>query len=505
MAKTKPWPPRWLTKVPAADRRRGDAERFLALGEATCRIVKDSAAAPAGSLISYRSHQRELFSHLLARRSDFRYRHRVALIGKPRKNAKSGETSTIGVAGVVLDPPGSEIYSCAADREQAKVVFGTAKRMIDLDPVLSSMLKTYRDVIENPTTGTIYKALSAEAFTKEGLNPSRVLFDELHAQPNRELWDVMSLATGARPDPMLIAITTAGQRMDRMGKQTICYELYQYGVRVAAGEVHDPSFFFAWWEPRDPAADWRDPKVWAEANPGFGDLVRIDDFESAARTTPEPEFRTKRLNQWVNTYSSWLPSGVLEKRRVKDPIPEGDRVVLVFDGSYNGDSTAILAVSVTEKPRVQGVALWERTPNDPPDWTVPVQVVEDEIRAACRRWDVVEIACDTARWARSFQILANEGLPVVEFPQSPQRMTPATAQTFEAIMNGQLEYVADGLGAALERHVQNAQLRVTSRGSQLSKESSHSGRKIDLAVCMVMGVARAAWWAGQPDDGIWAY
>lgn len=469
-------------------------------------MVKDSVAAPAGQLLSFRPWQVQLFEHLLARRDDFLLRHSKALIGIPRKNGKSGQAAPIGVGALLLQPPGGEIYSCAADREQAKVVFGVAKRMIDLDPVLSSMLNTYKDVIENPTTGTIYKALSAEAYTKEGLNPSLVLFDELHAQPNRELWDVMALATGARPDPLIAAITTAGARYGRNGKPTICYDLYNYGIQLASGELVDPSFFFAWWQPRNPAAPWKSLKTAAECNPGYGDLLRVDDFQTAINTTPEAEYRTKRLNQWVNTYSSWFSGGVLEKNRVKDPIPDGARVVLVFDGSYKGDSTAILAVRIPEaggKPRVQVVRSWERTAVDPPEWLVPIDEAEEEIRGACKRWDVVEIACDTARWMRTFQILDAEGLPVVEFPQSPQRMTPATAQTYEAVTNRQVEYVES---PALERHVSNAQLRVTSRGAQLAKETASSDKKIDLAVCMVMGVARAMWHANQSaDDGIWAY
>jgi phage terminase large subunit-like protein len=94
----------------------------------------------------------------------------------------------------VLGPTGGEVYSCAADKDQARIVFNTARRMVEMDPELSDLLKVYRDVIEVPATGSVYKALSAEAFTKEGLNPHLVLFDEVHAQPNRELWDVMALA-----------------------------------------------------------------------------------------------------------------------------------------------------------------------------------------------------------------------------------------------------------------------------------------------------------------------
>jgi phage terminase large subunit-like protein len=170
---------------------------------------------------------------------------------------------------LVEGSPVSEVYSCAGDRDQARIVFGTAKRMVELEPVLSEMTKLYRDAIEVPATGSVYKVLSAEAYTKEGLNPTLVLFDEVHVQPNRELWDVMALAMGARPEPMLIGITTAGVRFDSTGADSLCYGLYEYGKRVCQGEVADSSFFMSWWESTDPTADHRDPDTWRQANPGL--------------------------------------------------------------------------------------------------------------------------------------------------------------------------------------------------------------------------------------------
>jgi phage terminase large subunit-like protein len=186
-------------------------------------------------------------------------------------------------------------------------VFGTGRRMVELDPELPGHLKLYRDAIEFPATGSIWRVLSAEAFTKEGLNPHQVIFDEVHAQPNRELWDVMALASGARTEPLMIGITTAGVRSDSTGQDSLCYGLYQHGQRVASGEIDDPAFFMAWWEPADPESDHRLEATWREGNPGFDDLVAAEDFVSAVRRTPEPEFRTKRCNQWVNTSATWLP------------------------------------------------------------------------------------------------------------------------------------------------------------------------------------------------------
>jgi phage terminase large subunit-like protein len=483
------WPPRWLTPVPAEDVERGDGELFARFGEAVCRVDKDSLASPAGKLLVYRPWQRMLLRHLLARRPDRRLRHRQALIGMARKNGKSGKGASIGLGGLVLGPHGGEVYSCAADKDQAKVVFNTARRMVQMDPELSELLKVYRDVIEYEQTGSIYKALSAEAFTKEGLNPHLVLFDEVHAQPNRELWDVMALAQGARVEPLMVGITTAGVRYDSAGNDSLCYTLYQYGIRVALGEIDDPTFFMAWWEPRKLDADYRDPGTWREANPGLDDLVAVEDLASAAKRTPENEFRTKRCNQWVSSAETWLPAGAWETCEEDREIPAGAQVVLGFDGSFNGDCTALVVVSMDEKPHVDVVRLWEKPLDDPGEWRVPIVEVEDTIRAACKRWQVVELACDPFRWARTYQILEAEGLPVVEFPQSPSRMTPATTRFYEAVMNRSLTHSGD---PRLARHVGNAVLKADSRGTRIYKEHRNSTRRIDLAVAAVMALDRSA-------------
>jgi phage terminase large subunit-like protein len=406
-----------------------------------------------------------------------------------RKNGKSALAAGLGLYDLVMGPNGGEVYSCAADREQARIVFGTARRMVELDPELTGLLKLYRDVIEFSRTGSIYRVLSAEAFTKEGLNPHSTIFDEVHAQPSRELWDVMSLAMGARTEPQLKGITTAGVRSDSSGADSLCYGLYQYGQQVASGEVSDPSFFMAWWEPSDPASDHRAGATWREANPGFGDLVDPEDFESSVLRTPEAEFRTKRCNQWVSSATTWLPSGAWGACEAEGPVPDGAEVVLGFDGSFSNDSTALVVVSCDETPHVDVVACWERPPGAEQGWRVPILDVEDAIRQACRRWQVREIVCDPFRWARTYQVLEGEGLPIVEYPQSPQRMVPATARFYEAVLNESVTHSGD---PSLARHLDNCTLKVDQRGARLAKDSRNSPRKIDLAVAAVMAFDRAS-------------
>lgn len=360
--------------------------------------------------------------------------------------------------------------------------------MVELEPELKEILTLYRDVIEFKKTGSIYRVLSAEAFTKEGLNPHLVLFDEVHAQPTRELWDVMALAMGAREEPMLVGITTAGVRTDSTGFDSLCYQLYQYGQRVASGEVSDPAFFMAWWEPKDPAADHRLESTWREANPGFDDFVSAEDFATSLATTPEAEFRTKRCNQFVATQRAWLPTGAWEACADRHPVPDGADVILGFDGSFDNDSTALSVVQIGEKPHLDVADAWERPADAPESWRVPIFEVEDAVRSACRRWHVLEIVCDPARWARTYQVLEDEGLPIVEYPQSPERMVPATQRFYEAVVNQTLTQSGD---PRLARHVANCVVKVSQRGSRIAKETRSSSRKIDLAIAAVMAHDRA--------------
>jgi phage terminase large subunit-like protein len=485
------WPPRWITPVAIADRKRGDGPLYTEFAEAVCRVTKDSVAAPAGELLHLRDWQKELLNHALARRPDGRMKHRVALIGMARKNGKSALAASMGLSALTLGGNGSEIYSCAADRDQARIVFGTAKRMVELDPELSSMFTLYRDVIEYKDKGSVYRALSAEAYTKEGLNPSPiVIFDEVHAQPNRELWDVMSLAGGARSDSLLLGITTAGVKTQANGQDSLAYSLYQYGQKLVKGELVDPSFFFAWWEPKNPEADHRDKQLWIESNPGFADIVDAEDFESAVLRTPEAEFRTKRTNCFVSTATAWLPTGSWEALIDTERTPEqGEDVILAFDGAFSNDSTALIAWLLGgDKPHLMVIGIWERPDDAEQGWHVPVAEVEQTIIDTFRNsnFQTKEIVFDPARWQRTFMVLDEQGMPVVSYPNSAERMVPATQKFYEAVVNQSFTHDGD---ERMARHITNCVTKQSSRGVMVAKASSK--RKVDAAVAAIFGYDRA--------------
>lgn len=489
------WPPQWLTPVPQNELENGDGEVVADFAEAFGIITKDSVAGYAGEALHLRDWQRELINHVFAGDGNG-YRHRINLIGMPRKNGKSALGSVFGLYSLILGARGAEVYSVAAEKEQARIVFADAKRMIEASPELSAITKLYRDAIELPKAGSVYRVLSAEAYSKEGLNPSATIFDEIHAQPNRELFDVMSLAMGSRGrQSTLIAITTAGTRSDQTGGDSIAYSLYNYGKKIATKEIEDNSFFMAWWE-APPEADHRRPETWALANPGYDDICSAEDFESAVKRTPEAEFKIKRTNQWVNSKNAWLPAGTWEGLEESFELLPTDEYILGFDGSWKNDSTALVAVIM---PREEGdvfrtfrVASWEKDFTlDDDSWIVDKAEVSKTIidyflaNPNCR-----EIVCDPSYWQDEMYQWADAGLQVVEYPNTISRTVPATAKLFEAIMNGKLKHDGD---AALARHLENCILKIDNqRGARITKDYRNPKLKIDLAIALLMAYDRAS-------------
>jgi phage terminase large subunit-like protein len=319
------------------------------------------------------------------------------------------------------------------------------------------------------------------------------LFDEVHALPNRELWDVMQLSMASRRQPMMLATTTCGVKSDITGHDSTAYQLYQYGQKVASGEIIDPTFGMWWWQaPMD--ADHLLEETWIAANPGYGDLNSKADFESMVKRTPEAEFRTKRCNQWVSSQNAWLPAGLWNTLRAEVDVSLDADIVLGVDGSFSGDATVIVAVTVPktkeEKPHVFLVKAWEKQPTDQDDWRVDTLDVERTIIDFCQKYrNTREIAFDPFRWQRTMAVLMESGLPVVEWPStSVRRMIPATQKVFDAVTEGTLTH--DG-NPVLSRHLDNCMLKIDNMGARIVKESRASSRRIDAAVAFVIAYDRA--------------
>jgi phage terminase large subunit-like protein len=491
------WPPAFLTPVDADALARSDGWKAARFAELFGSIGKDGIAGRAGQSLKMREWQMELLRHLYARDTEGGFVARTALVGVSRKNGKSALASAaIALYSLIAEGvSGAEVIICAATKEQARIVFGEARRMVEQSE-LSSEVQVYRDSIFVPSTQSVLRVIASESFSAEGLNPSRVVIDELHAHRDRSLFDVMSLAMGNRGSiAQLVAVTTAGLKNDVTGGESVAYQLYQYGKKVASGEVVDPSFFMAWWEAPE-RLKHDDPEAWRIANPGFDDLVAEKDFASAVLTTPEAEFRTKRLNQWVNVKQAWLPPGAWENL-AEDGVrlEPGDEYVLGFDGSWKNDCTAVVAII---KPRfeddvyrVMRVASWEREMTDDDSWVVDKQLVVNTVMDFVRdNPGCIEIVADVSFWQDEAYQWAQAGLPVVEYPQTLNRLVPATAKLYEGIMAGKIRHDGDG---AIQRHVDNCILKMDSKGgSRLTKDYRNPRLKIDLAIALLMAYDRAS-------------
>jgi phage terminase large subunit-like protein len=229
---------------------------------------------------------------------------RTSLLALPRKNGKSSLCAGIALRLLLEEEPGCEVYSCAASRDQARLVFDMARIAVEQSPILSQHLTVYRSAIVRDKTHGTYKALSAEAGIQHGLSAHGVIFDELHVS-NREMWEVMLSSQGARRQPLTVALTTAGY-----DRKSVCWEVWQYAEAVKAGSIKDATFL-----PAIYAAgiedDWKDERTWAKANPNLGVSVKLDFLRSeCARAvempTYENTFRQLYLNQWTQQDQRWL-------------------------------------------------------------------------------------------------------------------------------------------------------------------------------------------------------
>jgi phage terminase large subunit-like protein len=490
------WPPAWLTPVDPDAIARGDGDIAAEFAEAFGSIGKDGIAGKAGYPLVLRDWQKELLRHLYARDEDGGYIAQTALIGMPRKSGKSALSSAAIALYSLLGEGvnGGEVIVAAAEKEQARIVFGEARRMIETSE-LSELVTIYKDSIFVPSTSSVLKVVSAEAYSKEGANPHRLILDELHAHRDRKLFDVYSLAMGNRGKiAQLVAITTAGVKTDITGQDSIAYSLYQYGQKVANQELLDPSFFMAWWEA--PAeADHRLAETWRMANPAFNDLVAESDFASAVRRTPEAEFRTKRLNQWVNTKLAWLPAGAWDGLEEAYELQPDDEYVLGFDGSWKNDSTALVAVVLPKEDedpyRVVHVKSWEKDFTlDDDSWRVDKHEVSTYLLDFYSQFPRMrELVCDPSYWEGELWDWNAAGLPVVAYRNSTDRTIPATSKLFDAIMSKSLRH--DG-SPALARHIDNCILKIDNRGARITKDFRQPKLKVDNAIALMMAYDRAS-------------
>jgi len=265
---------------------------------------------------------RDIFGTL---RSDGTRQYRFVYIETTKKQGKSEFAAAIALQGLCADGEwGAEVYGCAGDRQQASIVFDTAVNMVDQDDELKQLiipkLATKRLVYK--PTHSFYQVLSHEAFTKHGLNVSRCVFDELHAQPKRDLWDVMTKGAGdARTQPMWFVITTAGDDPDRV---TIGWEIHEKARQIRDGVIQDPRWYVVMYGLEDDAEIseevlWKtikpDMVIWKKVNPSLGHTIQLEDMKAEWLSAKQGSavdrrlFEQLRLGIWVKSskLQGWLP------------------------------------------------------------------------------------------------------------------------------------------------------------------------------------------------------
>jgi phage terminase large subunit-like protein len=472
-------PPLDLRRLP----KRGGS-RAIAFIERYVRVPKGTGQ---GRRLRLRPWQRGIVRGLLNEP-----RPRQGLVSMPAGNAKSTLGAGLGLYGLLGDGvEGAQVPIIASDKRQAGIIQHTARRMVELDDELAAQVQVYHDYLYVPRTDSVLQALPAELAALQGWDPSMALIDELHVVTT-DVYESMAARAGKRDRSLLLALSTPPRDGDT---DSVMWRLVEHGR-----EGSDPSFYFAEFA-APPGCDLDDEAAWYIANPALGDFLHIDALRATRRTMRDSTFRAWRLGQWPAVIdNAWLPPGAWEA--CADPtrsIEDHAEVVLGFDGSFSGDCTVLVAVTVEDRPHVELARLWE-APEGARDWRVPVVEVEDAIRAACRRWRVLEVAADPYRWQRSLKLLDGEGIPVGEYPQSPARMGPATSRFYSAVVDRLLTH--DG-SPALARHVANAVLKEDSRGARLAKEHKDSKRRIDAAVAAVMAHDRAAVLAGEVGPAIY--
>ncbi|WP_163195266.1 terminase large subunit [Clostridium thermarum] len=441
----------------------------------------------------------------------------TAYIEIPKKNGKSEIAAAVALYLTCGDNEwGAEVYGCAADRQQASIVFDVAVDMVDQCPALKKRIKpviSQKRLVYMPL-GSFYQVLSAEAYTKHGLNVHGVIFDELHAQPGRELYDVMTKGSGdARKQPLFFLITTAGN-----DRNSICYEVHQKAEDVLRGKKIDPTFYPVIYGIKD-EEDWQDEANWYKANPSLGHTIDIEKVRAAmlsAKENPAEEniFRQLRLNQWVKQSVRWMPMEVWDKCSFAVDIDKlkGRECYGGLDLSSSNDITAFVLIfppiADDDKYYVlpyfwipeENLKLRVKRDHVPYDvWekqgfvkttegnVIHYGFIESFIEELGTMFNIKEIAFDRWGAVQMVQNLEGLGFTVVPFGQGYKDMSPPTKELMKLALE---KRIAHGGHPVLKWMMDNIHVRTDPAGN-IKPDKEKSTEKIDGAVALIMALDRS--------------
>ena len=441
----------------------------------------------------------------------------TAYVEIPKKNGKSELAAAIALLMTCGDNEwGAEVYGCASDRQQASIVFDVAVEMVEQCPALKKRIKpvmSMKRLVYKPTN-SFYQVLSAEAYTKHGLNVHSVIFDELHAQPNRELFDVMTKGSGdARLQPLFFLITTAGT-----DRNSICFEQHQKAIDIIEGRRIDKTFYPVIYGIED-NDDWGDEKNWYKANPSLGHTIDIEKVRNAynsAKENPAEEniFRQLRLNQWVKQSTRWMQMNKWDECDFNIDIDSlrGRECYGGLDLSSTTDITAFVLVFPPRNSEENYIVLpyfWipednlklrVRRDHVPYDvWekqgfikttegnVVHYGFIEKFIESLGERFNIREIAFDRWGAVQMVQNLEGMGFTVVPFGQGFKNMSPPTKELMKLTLE---QKIAHGGHPVLRWMMDNIYIRNDPAGN-IKADKEKSTEKIDGAIATIMGLDRA--------------
>lgn len=441
-----------------------------------------------------------------------------------RKNAKSTRVAARALYMLTADgEPGAQVYSAATTGDQAREVFDVMRVMAQRRPKLQERfgLSVGRHDITAPEVASTAKPLNAEGSTLDGLNIHFASVDELHAHKTRAVFDVLDSATGARAQPLISMITTAGS--DRSG---ICYEQRDYTIKVLDGAVQDETWFGVIYT-LDDGDMWHDPAVWRKANPNLDISVKRDDLEAACRkalASPSSvgNFLTKRLNVWVNADSAWMD--MQGWKRCGDSALTlddfaGERCWIGMDLAEKHDFAALVlvfqrddgwhifprlylneyAVEESGNAHLQG---WARaghvvmTDGNVTDF----DVIAQDLRDFCGRFEAAEIPYDPALSRYFATKLVEEGLPLVEVRQAPMFFTQPLIEAENAVLEGTLHHDANPVMTWM---MSNVVVSVSKFSGLKHPTKERAENKIDGPVAMLLALGRAMLGAAAEEKSWW--
>lgn len=449
-------------------------------------------------------------------KADGKRQFRSAYVEIPKKNGKSELAAAIALYLLYGDGEASaEVYGCANDRSQASIVFDVAKRMVEKCPALlkRSKIAAATKRIVNYRNAGFYQVLSAETGTKHGLNISGLVFDEIHAQPNRKLYDVMTKGSGdAREQPLFFIITTAGT-----DKESICYELHTKALDIMNGRKADHSFYPVIYGLSD-EDDWNDEKNWYKANPSLGYTISIDRVRDAYREAldnpaEENVFKQLRLNIWTNSAVAWIPEHIYDRGNQKIDYASllARDCFAGLDLSSTSDITALVLVFPPRTEEEKYIVLpffwlpeetlelrcrrdhvlydvWERQ-----EYILTTEgnvihygFIERFIEQLGEKYHIIEIAYDRWNATQMVQNLEDMGFTMVPFGQGFKDMSPPSKELYKLLMEGNIIH---GGNPVLKWMAQNVVMRQDPAGN-IKPDKERSVEKIDGIVALIMGLDR---------------